>query len=192
MNRPLRIWHVLFLLKHLKESINGLFIHTIAWAINIMVRLCWNESESDITSRWAHRESNLMLTLSIDKDEKNNLISHLLLLNVNEPLLLQLVSMWAYSQQSFLYYFKWLYIMLAQKVDLNKDQFQRLVIHSRNSLFTLLDSDTDSNSHSYCKMNGYILLCRTFHRAQSLNQIPILIANYRNRFRIRFRICECK
>ena len=44
-----------------------------------------------------------------------------------------------------------------------------------DALFTLPDSDTDSNSYSDCKPNGYIVVCRTFHTAQSQIQIPILI-----------------
>ena len=33
------------------------------------VRLYWCESKTDIASRWIHRESNLMFTLSSDKDQ---------------------------------------------------------------------------------------------------------------------------
>ena len=57
-------------------------------------------------------------------------------------------------------------------------------------LFTLPDSDTDS--HSDCKPNGYIVL---FHCMEWM-QIPIRTANHRNgigiAIRIRIRICECK
>ena len=37
----------------------------------LRLRFYWYESESDITSRWVHRECNLMLTLSSDKDQRN-------------------------------------------------------------------------------------------------------------------------
>ena len=43
--------------------------------------------------------------------------------------------------------------------------------HINDGLFTLPDSDTVSNSDS--KPNGYIVLCRTFHTAQSQIQISI-------------------
>ena len=46
------------------------------------------------------------------------------------------------------------------------------------------DSETDSG----CKPNGYIVLCRIFHTAQSQIEIPILTANYRNGIGIRIRI----
>ena len=36
-----------------------------------------------------------------------------------------------------------------------------------NGLFTSPDSDTDSNSDSDCKPNGYVVPCRTFSTAQS-------------------------
>ena len=47
-----------------------------------------------------------------------------------------------------------------------------------NGLFTLPDSDTDSNSDSDCKPNGNIVQCRTIHTAWSEIQIPTLTANY--------------
>ena len=40
--------------------------------------------------------------------------------------------------------------------------------YTYHGLFTLPDSDTDSD----CKPNGYIVLTRTFHTAQSQIQIP--------------------
>ena len=56
----------------------------------VRVRLCWceSESESDIASRWVQRETNLMFTLSSDKDRSKNSLSRSLSLSVNEPLLL--------------------------------------------------------------------------------------------------------
>ena len=54
-------------------------------------------------------------------------------------------------------------------------------------LFTLPNSDTDSDSNSDCKPNGYIIICRTFHIAQS--QIPILTLD---RIGISTQICEGK
>ena len=69
-------------------------------------------------------------------------------------------------------------------------------IIQRNGSFTLPNSDTDSDSSSDCKPNGYIVLCRTFHTTQCQIQIPILIANCRNGIEvengIRNRICECQ
>ena len=71
-----------------------------------------------------------------------------------------------------------------------------LKLYHPYGLFTLPDWDTHSNSNSDCKPNGYILLRRTFHTAQSQIQIPILTANYSNGIgigtRIGFRICEYK
>ena len=59
-------------------------------------------------------------------------------------------------------------------------------------LFTLPDSDSDSNSN-FC---GYIALCKSFHTARSQIQIPILTANYKNgigvRVRIWVRLSQCK
>ena len=52
-----------------------------------------------------------------------------------------------------------------------------------NGLFTLLDSDSDSDS----KPNVYTALCRSLHIAQSQIQIPILTVNYRNRIGSRVR-----
>ena len=43
-----------------------------------------------------------------------------------------------------------------------------------DGLFTLPYSDTDSDSNSDCKLNGYTVLCRTFHTARSQIQIQIL------------------
>ena len=58
------------------------------------------------------------------------------------------------------------------------------------------DSDTNSDSNLDYKSNGYIVLCRIFHTAQSQSKIPILTDNYSNGIgigiRIRIRICECK
>ena len=48
----------------------------------VMVRLYW--CESDIASRWVHRESNLMFTLSSDRIKENNSLS--LSLSVNQRL----------------------------------------------------------------------------------------------------------
>ena len=45
--------------------------------------LYWNKS--DIASRWAHRESNLMFTLSNDKDQTKNPVLRSLSFSVNEP-----------------------------------------------------------------------------------------------------------
>ena len=45
-------------------------------------RLYWCKGESNVASRLVHRESNLMFTLSSDKNQRKNL----LLLSVNEPL----------------------------------------------------------------------------------------------------------
>ena len=44
----------------------------------IRVHLYWgkSESESDIASRWVHRQSNLMFTLSSNKDHGKNSLSH--------------------------------------------------------------------------------------------------------------------
>ena len=50
-------------------------------------RLFWSKRESDITSRWVHREFNLMFTLNSDRNERKNLLSRSLSLSVNEPLL---------------------------------------------------------------------------------------------------------
>ena len=36
----------------------------------LRVRLYWCESESDIVSRWVHKESNLMFTLNSDKNQR--------------------------------------------------------------------------------------------------------------------------
>ena len=36
-----------------------------------------------------------------------------------------------------------------------------------NDLFTMPHADPDSDSNSDCKPKGYIVLCRTFHTAQS-------------------------
>ena len=52
-----------------------------------------------------------------------------------------------------------------------------LKLYHPYGLFTLPHWDTDSNSNSNCKPNGYILLRRTFHTGQSQIQIPILTAN---------------
>ena len=56
--------------------------------------------------------------------------------------------------------------------------------------------DTDSESDSDCKPNGYIVLGRTFHTTQSQIQTPILTANYRIdigiMIKVRICICECK
>ena len=41
-----------------------------------------------------------------------------------------------------------------------------------HGLFTLPDSDTDTNSDSNYTPNGYIVLCRTFHIAETRTQIP--------------------
>ena len=41
-----------------------------------------------------------------------------------------------------------------------------------NCPFTLPNSDTDTNSDSDSKPNGYIALCRTFHIAQNQTLIP--------------------
>ena len=49
-------------------------------------RLCGSESESDIASRRAHRESNLMFALSIDKDQRKNSLSRSLSFSVNKPI----------------------------------------------------------------------------------------------------------
>ena len=38
--------------------------------IALKVRLYWSESESDVAPRAVHRESNLMFTLSSDKDHR--------------------------------------------------------------------------------------------------------------------------
>ena len=40
----------------------------------LRVSLHWRESESDVASRWVHRQSNLMFTLSNDKDQRKNFI----------------------------------------------------------------------------------------------------------------------
>ena len=40
----------------------------------LRVSLYCSESESNITSRWVHRESNLMFTLSSDKDQRGKLL----------------------------------------------------------------------------------------------------------------------
>ena len=42
--------------------------------------------------------------------------------------------------------------------------------------FTLPDSDMDTDSDSESKANGYIVVCRTFHIAQTWTQIPSLIS----------------
>ena len=56
----------------------------------ILVRIYWSESESEsnIPSRWVQRESNLMFTLSYNKDKEIDLnsFSRLYSLSVNEPL----------------------------------------------------------------------------------------------------------
>ena len=45
-----------------------------------------SENNRDITSRWVHREINLVFTLRSDKDQKNIYsLSHLRLLSINEP-----------------------------------------------------------------------------------------------------------
>ena len=62
--------------------------------------------------------------------------------------------------------------------------------------FTLLDSDTDSDSNLDCKSNVHNVLCKTFYTALSQNQIPSPSVNYTNGIRIEIRIgiriCECK
>ena len=52
------------------------------------VRLYWSKSgsESDIASQLDHRKSNLMFTLSSDKNHRRYLLSRSPLLSVNEPL----------------------------------------------------------------------------------------------------------
>ena len=51
----------------------------------VRVHLYSSETESDIAFRWIHRESNIMFTLSSDKDQiKDSLLSSLSL-NVNKP-----------------------------------------------------------------------------------------------------------
>ena len=41
-------------------------------SFSLRIRLHWREIESDITSRWVVRESNLMFTLISDKDQRKN------------------------------------------------------------------------------------------------------------------------
>ena len=62
------------------------------------------------------------------------------------------------------------------------------VVITSNGLFTLPDSESDSDS----KPNGYIALCRSFQTAWSRIQIPILTANYRNGIGIRVRVPQCR
>ena len=51
------------------------------WGNALGVNLYWSESErNDIASRWVHRESNLMFTLSRDKGQRNQFSNSL-----NEP-----------------------------------------------------------------------------------------------------------
>ena len=49
-------------------------------------------------------------------------------------------------------------------------------------LFTLMETDSFTNLDS--KPDGYIVLCRNFHTAQTQIQIPILTDNYRNGIRV--------
>ena len=60
----------------------------------------------------------------------------------------------------------------AMQLSHNTDRF--------NGLFALSDSDSDSDSDLNCKPNGYIVLCKSSHTAQSQIQIQILTAKYRN------------
>ena len=55
-----------------KEERN--FLQLVTESYTIRVRLYWREieSKSDIPSRWVHREFNLMLTLSSDKDQRKS------------------------------------------------------------------------------------------------------------------------
>ena len=55
--------------------------------------------------------------------------------------------------------------------NLGKTQLFTLV----NVLLTLPDSDSDLQSDSNCKRNGYIAIWRSFHTAWSQIQIPILL-----------------
>ena len=67
-----------------------------------------------------------------------------------------------------------------------------LQVRARNGLFTLPDSDLDSDS----KPSAYIAQCRRFHTVQSQIQIPVLTVNYRNgigiQVRTRVRLPQCE
>ena len=40
----------------------------------VNVRSYWRERERDMVSRWVHKESNLIFTLSSDKDQKKKIV----------------------------------------------------------------------------------------------------------------------
>ena len=68
-----------------------------------------------------------------------------------------------------------------------KEKHKRVFFSTNNGLFTLPDSNSDSDTG--CKPNG-----KPNHTARSPIRIPILTANCRNLIgnRIRICICECK
>ena len=52
----------------------------------VRLSLYWGESEGDIVNKSVYRESNLMFTMSSNKDYRIKSLSNSLLLSVNEPL----------------------------------------------------------------------------------------------------------
>ena len=64
--------------RHHKHSHSVIWWWLRQWHSNLTlrVRVClyWSESESNITSRWVHRESNLIFTLSSDKIQRKKFV----------------------------------------------------------------------------------------------------------------------
>ena len=50
------------------EAVHDVKNNLFDWSHCVNVPLYWSESESDVASRLVHRESNLMFTLSSDKN----------------------------------------------------------------------------------------------------------------------------
>ena len=48
-----------------------------------------DESESDIASRWVHKESNLLFTMGSERDQRKKSLSRSFSFSINKPLLVK-------------------------------------------------------------------------------------------------------